>query len=329
MNLNIIKNMLGPRVGLAGLLVKKYSPEVFLVGGLVAGASSAVMLAKAHKKSDDVLGGILEEAKQMREAFEENNFYFDAIASDETAEYPEDAHYYTKAEQRQLLLPVYLEFVKEAAILYGPAILMGFGAIFMIVRGHGIMQNRNKAIMSGFMLVQQAFEKYRERVREELGEEGDNRFLYGLEKRNLTEITVGKDGKKHREKRTKDVLPEKLDPSMYQRVFDRTNQNFRESPEMNAFWLGVAQQTMQDTLDRDGFVFLNDVYELLGFDKTPEGQVVGWSLAAPGDDFIYFGLDEHNRTRPDGSILLDFNVNGPVFEYIGLSNVFKKNFGKP
>lgn len=327
MNLQNIKNMAGPRVGLATLVLKKNSPEIMVVSGIGGGVVAAIMLAKAHKNADERIHPIFDQIDELREAVKENNELYTIIEESPEIEHPENSHYYTKMDAAKAVLPLYLELGKEALMLYGPALLLGGVSIMLIVGGHGILRKRNQALMSSFVLIERAFNVYRERVRSELGQEGDERFLYGLESRTETVMTVDKDGKKVKTKTQKNATPEELSPMMYQRRFDRTNINWQEAEQSNFFWLGVAQQMMQDKLDGQGFVFLNDVYKLLGFDATPEGQIVGWSLAAPGDNFITFGIDKAwNEGRADGSILLDFNVNGPVYRYVGLKSPLSKDF---
>ena len=74
-----------------------------------------------------------------------------------------------------------------------------------------------------------------------------------------------------------------------------------------------------DLLISRGHVFLNEVYDALGFERTEAGNVVGWVLNKDGDNYIDFGI--YDITSPGGrlfvngqepSILLDFNVDGYI-----------------
>lgn len=81
---------------------------------------------------------------------------------------------------------------------------------------------------------------------------------------------------------------------------------------------------MNDVLIHRGHVFLNEVYDALGIERTPEGSVVGWVLGDRGDDFIDFGIfgndwDIAKRMFVNGderSVLMDFNVNGVIWDRI-------------
>jgi hypothetical protein len=75
-------------------------------------------------------------------------------------------------------------------------------------------------------------------------------------------------------------------------------------------------------LQARGHVFLNEVYDALGIPRSQAGAVVGW-VRGQGDGYIDFGLfnSENDRARDfvngyERSILLDFNVNGVIYDLI-------------
>ena len=85
-----------------------------------------------------------------------------------------------------------------------------------------------------------------------------------------------------------------------------------------------AQNFLNEKLQTQGYLFLNDVYEMLGFDKVNYGQVVGWIFDQDhpiGDNYVDFGIwdihDQQKRRFVNGherSIILDFNVDGPILD---------------
>ena len=76
-------------------------------------------------------------------------------------------------------------------------------------------------------------------------------------------------------------------------------------------------------------LFLNDVYEMLGFEKTKAGQVAGWIYDPDNpdaDSYVDFGMysdiwsdtasGDRQRAFMNGyepAIILDFNVQGDVW----------------
>ena len=61
-------------------------------------------------------------------------------------------------------------------------------------------------------------------------------------------------------------------------------------PEYNLFFLKAQQNYATDQLNSQGYVFLNDIYDLLGFKRTTRGALVDWVYEGDGDGFVDFGL---------------------------------------
>lgn len=111
--------------------------------------------------------------------------------------------------------------------------------------------------------------------------------------------------------------------SQYARVFDGTCVGWTKDPEYNMHFLKFQQNYCNDRLKAKGHLFLNEVYDILGFPRTKEGAVVGWVYDEEkpiGDNFVDFGLfDESNNDFINGyknTAILDFNVDGDILNYI-------------
>jgi hypothetical protein len=91
-------------------------------------------------------------------------------------------------------------------------------------------------------------------------------------------------------------------------------------------FLKYQQAAATKRLESQGYLFINDVYEMLGFPKIKEGQVAGWiyNKEMPiGDNLVDFGIYDVTRqtTRDfvngyERSIVLDFNIDGQILEFI-------------
>lgn len=298
------KKALGARFGAVRLSLANRSPEIYLAAGIGAGVAATVMLARAHKKSDEVFA---ETATALTDVHE----YVKDSENDNTP--------VSKAEEQKMLLPIYVEGARLAIILYGPGVLMGMSAIAFILASNGILKKRNGGLMAAVALLDRGFNEYRKQVAAEYGEEVDQRFYYGAEARGVTTLEEGPDGKKTKTKGKKNHIPEEvLDPMMYQRIFDGMNRQWSPDPDMNDFFLQAVQNQFNDKLYLRGYVLLNEVYKALGFEETPYGCVVGWSRKVLGDGFISFGLDSDiNQREGDERYLLDFNVSGVIYEHVG------------
>lgn len=114
-----------------------------------------------------------------------------------------------------------------------------------------------------------------------------------------------------------------VEVSPYAKFFDDACVGWSRDPEANLMFLKAQENYANDLLEARGHLFLNDVYNMLGMPNTKTGQVVGWvyNVENPiGDNHVDFGIyDEHNSNFVNGyenTILLDFNVDGNILEYL-------------
>ena len=139
------------------------------------------------------------------------------------------------------------------------------------------------------------------------------------------EIMVEKDdkGKEKKVKQNVNVADENWDGSdygPYAKVFDDAHSDWKQDPEMNLFYLRARQAQANDMLKSQGHLFLNEVYDMLGFKRTKAGAVVGWiydDKKPYGDNFVDFGMTEIRRHDADSdeykrAFILDFNVVGDI-----------------
>jgi len=307
---NKIKKTVGPRVGRALLAGKTYSPELYLGGGLVMGIGSAILLARAHKQSDEVLmPTIIEIEKAKNWITEENTKAVEETSHEEIS----------RADAQSIMKPMYGTLVLDTVKLYGPGVIMGLSSITMIMASHGVLKNRNRALISTVALIERGFSTYRKRVVDEFGQDTDERLYFGAESRDVVTIEQTKDGKTRKRKSKRNHIPETPAPMLYGRVFDDTTPRWSPDRARNETWLRMMQSMMGDKLDLYGVVFLNDVYAQLGFKKTAVGAVTGWCTDLPGgDNFVSFGLDNGiNLNKGDNRWMLDFNVQGNILDGVG------------
>ena len=115
----------------------------------------------------------------------------------------------------------------------------------------------------------------------------------------------------------------KREYSKYARFFDETCAGWTRDSEMNLMFLKQQENYLNEKLRFRGYLFLNEVYDALGIARTKEGQSVGWIFDEDnpyGDNYVSFGIySEGNEGFVNGyekSILLDFNVDGNILDYI-------------
>lgn len=106
----------------------------------------------------------------------------------------------------------------------------------------------------------------------------------------------------------------------YARIFDETSSQWRKETEYNLMFLQGIERFMNDALIVRGHVFLNEIYDMLGINRSSAGAIVGWIKNGEGDSYIDFGM----RNKSNDDLLLDlekglrleFNVDGVIYDKI-------------
>ena len=295
----------------AGLKLKKHSPEILVVGGVVGLVASGVMACKATTK----LSAILDDSKEQIELFDKVAANPEMVNEEYTVE---------DAEKDKKIVKV--QTAVKVAKLYAPSIAVGVVSIGAIFASNNIMRKRNVALGAAYATVDRAFKDYRNRVVDRLGEELDKELRYNLKTKEVKETVEDENGKKKTVKRNIKYMDSPI-PSEFAVIYDDGCAGWTKDPEDNKFFLIQQQRYANERLKRRGYLSLNEVYELLGFPSTKAGQVVGWLYDCKdpnykGDNFVDFGLYnvdcEPNRDFVNGyerNIILDFNV-APIIDFM-------------
>lgn len=308
-NLVILKNTLSKSTGRVGLLLKKNSPEILMVAGVAGIVTSTVLACKATLKVESVLDNMEMQKNKINTVWEKVKE--GEIGLDD----------YSDLDHKKDLTIVYVQSSVELIKLYGPAILVGTAAIGCFIGSHKIMQRRNLAVIAAYKTIEQSFADYRKRVIEEYGEDKDRMYKYGIKEEKVTISETDADGKTTKVKKTiKTIDPN--DISQYARFFDESSSQWTKTPEYNFTFLKCQQNYANDLLQSRGHVFLNEVYDMLGLQRSQAGAVVGWVLGE-GDGYVDFGMFDVDNVRKrdfvngyERSILLDFNVDGIIYDLI-------------
>lgn len=296
--------------GKAEFTIKKNSPEILLGAGIVGFVGTIVLACRATCRADEVLEFHRKKIKDINDAKE--------IADAD----PEGEMSYDIEIYRQDKAIRYLKTTGSLAKLYAPTVAVGTLSLACILTSRNIMQKRYLGVVAAYNGLSAAFEEYRKRVRDEYGEGLDKHFRYGTTYEELP--VYDENGKKTKEKEkvekteTEMVVPN--DDTC--RFFDSSNPNWDKNPTFSMMWLRGQQNILNDILHTRGHVFLNEVYDALGFPHTPQGAVLGW-IDGEGDNCIDFGLYDPNKESVrrfvngvDNVIMLEFNHDGVIWDKI-------------
>ena len=277
-------------VGRPTLLAQAHSPEILLAAGVVGVVSAGVLACRATLKLDEVL--------------------LDAENTKEKIHSADLVNYSETDKVRDLAL-VKVNTARRVVRLYALPVGLGVVSIGAIVGSHRVLSTRNASLAAAYAALDKGFAQYRKRVIEAVGPEKERELRYGNE---LVETVDEETGAK-----TYSLKP---DVSIYARFFDECSRNWQRTLGYNQIFLQCQQNYANDLLRARGHVFLNEVYDMLGLERTKEGAVVGW-VKGNGDNYIDFGVFEGDQwsamrfvNGDENSILLDFNVDGVIYDKI-------------
>ena len=283
--------------------VKKHSPEILITAGVIGTVASAVMACKATTKLSDILEDSKEQINQV------HNFLEDERISESQ---------YSKEDGNKDLAIIYAQTGIKLVKLYAPAVALGALSITGIVASNNILRKRNIALAAAYTTVDKTFKRYRNNVIDRFGEKIDKELRYGIKAREIEETVVDDDGNEKTVKKTVEVADPVSLYSDYAKIYDAGCNGWTKDAEFNLMFLRHTQAQANDILKRRGYLFLNEVYDMLGFQRTKAGQVMGWIYDEEnpiGDNFVDFGIYntdiEKARDFVNGIervIILDFNV---------------------
>lgn len=298
MKLEAIRNALTSRLGRKLLVAQKHSPQIMFAAGVVGVVATAVLASRATLKLDKVL----DEHETVKFNIGDNK----------------GRPGYSEHDAQRDMVVLHTKTALGVVKLYAPAIIVGAATIGLLTGAHVVMTKRNIALTAAYAALERGYREYRDRVIGELGEEKDAEFRFGTVEQKVE--VESKDGSK----KIKTVTT--LDPSgysVYARYFDESCPSWSKDPEYNRLFLQCQQNYANEMLKARGHVFLNEIYDMLGMERSGQGAVVGWVLGH-GDDFVDFGIfnENHERARMfvnglERSIRLDFNVAGLIYDKIG------------
>lgn len=301
----------------AGLLLKKYSPEILTGVGLVAEAAGTVLACKATYHLDEV---VAEDNDRIQKVEDAHN---GLIELKEGAVYSDEAY-------KRDLTKLKTQRAMHVAKHYLPAGLCLVGGGASILAGHGILRHRNTVTTAALASMTEAYRMYRENV-EKLGN-----MPNGAEILRLGGISTEEKVEETDENgEVKEVWKDKI-------VWDHLNNCIEADPQTMIFshetcpdvftgnfiqdwtYLKGRQAELTNTLRIRGHLFKNDVARSVGHRDTDDGAILGWVSYGEGDNYVDFGIadPEHDDTpsryvmdyaaQHEGAIPLSLNFDGVI-----------------
>jgi len=166
---------------------------------------------------------------------------------------------------------------------YGPGLAVETGGLVLMGISHATDRKEIATVSAALASTALEFANYRQRVKEELGEEKDEEFLMGKP------VVEEKDGKVT-------ITPEKAPSHSY--LFSQdTNSNCSGESMMDIDFLENHERWLNIRLQKEGILWENDIARDIGFKANPDAD--GWGITALDDDgntnYISFGLNKNTE----------------------------------
>lgn len=287
--MNLIKSV---KTGVSTIYLKgkKYLPEIMLAGGVITGIAALGMTVRATFKMADKLNEIEENGEVDKK-----------------------------------------EIAKEAVKTYAIPASLAVTSTGLYIASFSKMKARYIGMLGLYNAVSISFESYRNRVINDVGFAKDEEYLYGIEKETIDKIEVDENGKKKKVKEEQEFIKGEVPfLSPYSIIWGPTfsdgskNWNWDENNNFNYMFLKAKESECNDLFKSRPVphLFLNEVYDAIGYPHTKEGALVGWCLGN-GDNVVDFGLYNNETEKvkrfvkdDKGKIVLDFNVDGVIIDLI-------------
>lgn len=288
--------------GLAGKIgakIMKHSPEILAVAGTAGVIATAITASKATLKLEETVEPHVKDLARVKAAVEEGRSG------------------YTEQDALSDKTKLYTRIVVDVAKLYGPTIVLGALTIASFWGGNRIQAKRNAGLTAAYAVLNQAYTRLRDKVKNEYGEETlaklesvDRAEIEDVTGQEAEHVDMGENGVRMK--------------NPYCQIFGQKNPNWSADPWYASNFLRMVESHCNDMLKARGHLFLNEVYDALGMERTPAGAVTGWVLGE-GDNYVDFAFEEgryevetwlHGNHRIVNEYLINPNVQGPIWDRI-------------
>lgn len=283
----------------ASFTLEQNAPTILLVTGIVGIGAAIFTACKATLAVPDEIKAFNEEKKELEER---EKAILETIDEDE-----DDTDNAELAAVKQDMKSLYIRNEVQLARLYIPTILIAIFSICCIVNGHKILVNNNIALAAAYAALNKEFEEYRKEAKDRVGEDIERRIRFGI-----------KDIKDEEGNKIGEVEPDGTAITGGRRfLFDRTtSKRWRNSKEDNLYFISIVCHDANQLLEKRGVLFLNEVLDMLGIERTVSGQDYGWIYDKNIENKIDFGVYIRqifdDATYTNAPIWLDMNIDGDV-----------------
>ena len=327
-------------VGQMLLKTKKISPELCVIGGIVAGGAAIVMVGiKTFKNKETIVSDAVairsieyEFKEETVTVFGDNEAHNEVKASLVKRESLTD-------EQKKQLWARRIDFGKDILKIYWVPGLLAVGSVGMIWGGRTMLRKELSAVTIAYTTLLETFTQYRKKVAEVIGDEKEQEIAAGYTMRDIVDEATGKVEKVP-------VVDPQANLSQYGFWFDEGHfdkesgewawRNFKHDSNklVNRMKVIELEEKYTRQLRTIGYAWLEDVAIDFGIDpdEAKKFHDVGWIWKEGDENRVEFGVLDTKWQLPVNKGFCDDScsqnkcfINPNVDGYIGyIRDDFKK-----
>lgn len=290
----------------AKFVAVKHAPTAMVGAGIAGILFSTVMACRATYKNRQVFEDFESEVRDLK-----------TFQAEDTSEPPA----LTPADYRREMTKIYTHNGAKIAKVYAPSATVLMLSLGGVVGAHRMMLGRNAALLATATSLSDSLRQYRDRVAGEIGVDKEQELYQNMKPETIFDPETGK--------KMEVMGIDSKDLSPYARFFDEGSERWTKDAEVNKITIDSQQRYANHKLRLRGHLFLNEVYDMLGLERTVAGNVVGWihrpASTPEGDGFVDFNIFDGRNSAFNGGwetvALLDFNVDGPIIDKIGVKEI--------
>lgn len=312
------------------LRAQEAAPKLMIFGGVGLIIAAGVWACKKTRNElDEVLEQHREQLKELREVREDIKNGKEVKLVDGTV--------FTEDRLKKHVAYTYWQTFLRLCKVYGLPVAMAVCGITSVCFGAKIIDDRRIAAAAETYAVSEAYKQYRSRVKEEIGEEAEERLFKNARREIVSQETTDPETGEMKTETKPELIAsrDKTDLDVYTYIFDECNapNSWSKHPGYNYQFLIGMQHNANEYLRSHGVITLYEVLKSLGMRDIPADAItLGWMIDNPtgyGDGFVDFGITKldgdvgfYRGGTPDYKLI--FNCDGDVRAALKIAQAKKK-----
>lgn len=194
-------------------------------------------------------------------------------------------------------------YVVGSIKIVAPVVALGLASLGCFALSWGISSRRFKVLASAYSLLKLEYDKYREVVREDVGEEKEREYYATTQERVFEELET----------------VQKVDKFNLHGFWIEESEEFaRDDASYNSSLVADARRTCDDILGRDGTLLINQVREAFRAPRVKNGNEYGWTMS-DGFDLFEHIVDVEDQDGTYQSRYISWPAPKPIYDKVKLA----------